>query len=601
MSDRRQFRPFFGWAINRQAAQDTSRSGKVLVLLAILLPSVVGVAGLIVDGGLMMSQARNLQHAADAASTAAAMNLAIGKSVTTARSTANEVVHLGNEMAEASLTVNIPPVSGAYAGRQGYVEVIVEHLYKIRLMHVLDDVLNRTIQARSVAGFDDATDGAAIVVLDPDPADLSLQGLEGYLAGVNLNELSTALTQQTGVAPILSAVPAIGSVANGAFNASLGNLLPELSSGLIEDAIGGVALTPLPTLTAGLEIEGVGRLIVDGAIHVNTEWGGVDENGEPAGETAGPPYAASCMPVLATTRVNARDIRVVGGVDNQNSYQPFDSEGENPLQANRLPVPDPFAELPIPSTASDGSVNSNAASPSHSVRVAIPAADVETLLNNVLAALPPLLRPLFTPLTATLTTTLTQPTLQPGVYDSITVLSPTGGARFEPGIYVIRGTSPITNMSLCILGPVEAEGVMFYITSSAAFDASTGAPDADEGTNAAPSNIVPSLPPSTVIISLLSSARISGLDDPSSPFHEMLIFQRRIDRRPIVIEAQQLLGGGHISGTIYAKWAHVTFLAGAGSYDLRFVAGTMRVLTLLETTIAPTTLLPPAKDVFLLE
>ena len=40
---------------------------------------------------------------------------------------------------------------------------------------------------------------------------------------------------------------------------------------------------------------------------------------------------------------------------------------------------------------------------------------------------------------------------------------------------------------------------------------------------------------------------------------------------------------------------------GAGTYDLRFVTGTMRLLTVTDTTIAPTTLFPPAKDVLLLE
>ena len=116
-------------------------------------------------------------------------------------------------------------------------------------------------------------------------------------------------------------------------------------------------------------------------------------------------------------------------------------------------------------------------------------------------------------------------------------------------------------MSLCILGPVEADGVLFYITDSAGFSAATGQPDAGENSNVAPANPATALIPSTLIVSLLPTAHITGLNDPSSPFNGMLIYQRRLDRRPIIIEAQQLLGSGDISGTIYAKWAHTIFVA----------------------------------------
>lgn len=578
------------------------RSGNVLVMLAILLPCLIGIAGMVIDGGLMMNENRNLQHAADAAATAAAMNLGLGKSASIAVNTANDVVHVGNELPDAAVTVNIPPSSGPFAGQAGHVEVFAERQYQSRLMQVLDGIIDRSLQARSVAGVEDATAGAAIVVLDPDPADLTLAGISSLLAGINVNSMTTSLVPQTGASGYLTPIPLVGPVAAGLVNTSLNNLLPTVITNLFNGAVASVSLGPLPTLTAGLEIEGLGRLIVDGAVHVNTEWGGVDENGDLAGSAAGPPYAMACMPLLATTRVRARDIRVVGGVDNEECYKPFDSDDSNPLQANRLPVVDPLASLGVPSASSDSAnVNTTVRSPSHSTRVALSVAQANTLTSSVLGSLSALLKPLFTPLISNLTTLLTEPTLQPGVYDSITVLSPLGGAKFAPGVYIIRNKSPLTQLSLCILGPVEADGVLFYITDSATFSASTGLPDAGEDSDAAPSNPVSSLVPSVLIVSLLSGGRISGLNDPGSPFNGMLIYQRRMDRRPIVIEAQQLIGSGDILGTIYAKWGHTIFIGGAGSYDLRFVTGTMRVLTVTDTTIAPTTLFPPAQDVFLLE
>ena len=43
------------------------RPGKVLVLFTMLLPVLLGLVGLVVDGGLMMAAQRRVQNAADAA------------------------------------------------------------------------------------------------------------------------------------------------------------------------------------------------------------------------------------------------------------------------------------------------------------------------------------------------------------------------------------------------------------------------------------------------------------------------------------------------------------------------------------------------------
>jgi hypothetical protein len=80
----------------------------------------------------------------------------------------------------------------------------------------------------------------------------------------------------------------------------------------------------------------------------------------------------------------------------------------------------------------------------------------------------------------------------------------------------------------------------------------------------------------------------------------MLIYQRRLDRRPIVLVQENLLGPGQLHGTVYSKWGHVV-LAGKGSYDARFVAGTMRIVALLDMQISPSVRLPAAQDVFLVE
>lgn len=587
-------------SVNAHRLSPCLRSGKILVLLAIMLPTLFGMTGLVIDGGLMMSEYRNLQHVADAASTAAAMQLRLGKGVDEATQTAEDVVMQGNGLADASVIVNIPPLSGRFAGRSGHAEVTVTTTYDSYFMHVVSGIIDRTIRARSVAGVEDVTAGAAIVILDPDPNHLSYPTPNEIISEIDEADIANEIANQADAAAFLAQVPVVGPLAAGLLNSQLGELMPDVVSNLTDQIVGALPTISVPALIGGLEVEGLGRLEVDGAIHINTKWGGRDENGELVGESAGPPYALTCMPILPTTRVRARDIRVVGGVDNPDYYRAFDPQDRPPLQANRLPVKDPLAGLPTPTTL-NASVSPTIHNPADLVVVALGVADASALSNAILNQLPALLRPLFQPLISPLSTLLSRPTIEPGVYNSITVLSPLGGARFEPGIYIVRGVNPATRTSLAILGPVRAEKVLFYVTNSSNYDPVTGLPDGGEDSETAPANIAPTLLPSVLIASLLPNARITGLNDPGSPFDGMLIYQHRTDRRPIIIEAQQLIGSGDISGTIYSKWAHNLFVAGAGSYDLRFVTGTMRVVTVTTTTIAPTTLFPPAQDVLLLE
>jgi hypothetical protein len=79
-----------------------------------------------------------------------------------------------------------------------------------------------------------------------------------------------------------------------------------------------------------------------------------------------------------------------------------------------------------------------------------------------------------------------------------------------------------------------------------------------------------------------------------------LIDQRRVDRRPIVLADQSILLAGTITGSIYGKYSQVVFACN-GTFYLRFVSGAMRFANLLQTTLAPTQLLPPAQDVYLVE
>jgi hypothetical protein len=149
-------------------------------------------------------------------------------------------------------------------------------------------------------------------------------------------------------------------------------------------------------------------------------------------------------------------------------------------------------------------------------------------------------------------------------------------------------------------GQVQANGVMFYITDTTDYTPGSGLPDATDGQTAAPVPGSSNTPPCAVInIGLLGSS-YSGLNNAASPFNGLLIYQRRFDRRPIIVVQENLLGPGQLRGTVYSKWGHIV-LAGKGAYDARFVVGTMRLIALLDMQIRPSVLLPPAQDVYLVE
>jgi len=499
-----QIPPSYFWNLRRQKPK--VRRGAALALFAVLLPALFGLLMVVIDGSLLMSTHRSVQHVNDMAAEAAAYDLYQGKSTSIVTATAVAFVKQFNDHADATVSVRIPPATGPYAGRSGYVEVEVVCPSPTYFLHLFGTNTVQNVRTTAVAGSEVATAGAAIVVLDPTP-------------------------------PVTTIAP-----------------------------LSIVTLTIPPLRTAGLEVLGLGPVKIDGAVLVNTEWGGVDQDSCPTGTTHGPPYGVAGMPLLPLTQLKARDVRVVGGVDRPSNFSAFASGQSPPLKAGRKPVPDPLQSLPAPIVGSDSSIDA-------------------TSNGGVSVTGLPIIGP--------------TRHLYPGVYDWIQVLS--GKAVFHPGVYIIRSKHPVTQLSLSIAaGQVTATGVMFYITDSPAYTPNSGLPDSQDGeTN--PGNLsVTTLVPSVVISTALLGSQITPLADAGSPFNGLLIYQRRTDRRPIVIAGLDLLNTATLSGTIYAKWGEVIF-ASEGTYNMRFVVGTMRFVNVLTTNITPSSLLPAARDVFLVE
>jgi Flp pilus assembly protein TadG len=157
------------------------RTGSVLIWCALLLPVLVGMVGLVIDGGLMLAAYREAQNAADAAAIAAAYDMMLGKTSATASTTAQTYVtdSSHNNLANATVTVHIPPTVTSYAAykNSNYAEVIVNYPITTNFMQVLPGFSkNQSVTARAVAGYEAIAGGEGVMALSPSGQGLSLGG-----------------------------------------------------------------------------------------------------------------------------------------------------------------------------------------------------------------------------------------------------------------------------------------------------------------------------------------------------------------------------------------------------------------------------------------
>ncbi len=114
------------------------RRGTVVVSVAVSLVAIVGIVALSLDGGMLMDKRRQANCAADAAALAAAGDLYYnwwankgadpsGTARASAKATAAANGY-ADGTAGCTVTVNIPPLSGPFAGMKGHAEVIIAHV-----------------------------------------------------------------------------------------------------------------------------------------------------------------------------------------------------------------------------------------------------------------------------------------------------------------------------------------------------------------------------------------------------------------------------------------------------------------------------------------
>jgi hypothetical protein len=337
-----------------------------------------------------------------------------------------------------------------------------------------------------------------------------------------------------------------------------------------------------PTAVPGLSVSGQGRLFVAGRIVVNSEGGGVDENGQQV--LTGNNGVAVSAGNSTDNGIFASDMAVVGGVDNPSNIKPYDPTLPPPLRAGQLPEPDPMLELPTPITTLG--VDSRLRGSPKITNLNVQGMNTDKgNQNRIATAGESIAGGLYTAVAGAAI-------LHPGIYDDISI---TGGTvYFIPGIYVIRAQQNNQDVLKITGGNVKAEGVLFYNTGST-YSPTTGWPDANDQDNPMPALDSAKFGRVTfnasVTMSPIDTARFayaslySGAPAVSSKFDGMLFFQRR--RNPNEITVTGNSGNSLLSGTLYAKWGGFN-LSGQGAYDAQFIAGKVTTSGQGDITISST-------------
>jgi hypothetical protein len=133
----------------------TGEAGQILILTALSMTMLLGIAALSIDASFMYDKRNHLHAAADAAAKSAAIEVQRNPSVSLAdlQTFANQqvIAHGFDPSGATSVVVNHGPASGPFAGLPGYVEVIVSEP-TATFFGVILGLTSMTPGARAVAG-----------------------------------------------------------------------------------------------------------------------------------------------------------------------------------------------------------------------------------------------------------------------------------------------------------------------------------------------------------------------------------------------------------------------------------------------------------------
>ncbi len=197
--------------------------GQAVVLLGLALTGMLVVGGLGIDAGLQYVERRHEQVAADSAAFAAAVsmvdNWSAANRATLATAAALDYAKRNgydDDGLTNTVTVNIPPTSGAYAGNAGYAEIVVSVNVKTAFIRILgSSYATQSVRARAVGGIvAPPKDYALIALAKTGSPTMSLTGnaqVEVENAGILVNSIGTPALTTTSNASIEGSVDVAGT------------------------------------------------------------------------------------------------------------------------------------------------------------------------------------------------------------------------------------------------------------------------------------------------------------------------------------------------------------------------------------------------------
>lgn len=326
---------------------------------------------------------------------------------------------------------------------------------------------------------------------------------------------------------------------------------------------GVILLDPRANTYGGLSVSGGTKLVLTGALIVNSRGRGVDQFEVPVTST----YNDYAISTGNNSVIYSPYVKDSGGVDVlQNMYNYADYPGTirnsaHPLFARAALTDDPLRNLPVPQVSTEGVAR---------------LAD-GSILKGTQGAY-------------NITNSSGAVRFSPGIYSDIRI-SNGANVTFEPGVYVLSPNSP--NEGLRINGDptVYGDGVLFYFAGSnyklnglpaGLFDILDNPIEMNLATETLPN------PPDVnwkQVEQRLANLDINvnggnvvlnGLKNPSSAFDDVLFFFRRRNSNTVASLAANSGDQLKLNGTIYAKWGNFK-LSGSAQYDARFVVGSMDV------------------------
>ena len=206
-------------------AKTASRSGQVIVIVAVMMVALIAILGLVTDSGLVMAGRRQARHAADAAAQAGAWMLTTGtNAVQQTNATVAAIQYAGlNGISTHNVLVEVPPRAGSnsrYIGSNNCIFVQVTLPVNTTFLRLLSPWKTVNVRAAATAGTPPTPVPITLEILNPTMSGaLSLKGNASIsISGgaVVVDSSSTSAISMKGNAGVTAtAVDVVGNYSGG--------------------------------------------------------------------------------------------------------------------------------------------------------------------------------------------------------------------------------------------------------------------------------------------------------------------------------------------------------------------------------------------------